>query len=68
MFYDDLKKGARKLGAKLLPKITHVEVHGYVLPLNHMGLAIDNDTITAYEDRVEAHIVKVPPDNQVKRA
>ena len=33
-----------------------------------MGLGIDNDTLGAYEDCVEAHIVKVPPDNQVKRA
>ena len=67
MFYDDSKKGAHKLGVKLLPKITHVEVNRYVLPLTDMGLAINNDTITTYEDRVKAHIVKVLPDNQVKR-
>ena len=68
MFHDDSKKGTQKLGVKSLPKITHVKVNGYVLPLTHMGLGIDNDTLAAYEDRVEAHIVKVPPDNQVKRA
>ena len=53
MFYDDSKKGAHKLGVKLLPKITHVEVNRYVLPLTHMGLAINNDTIAAYKNRVE---------------
>ena len=28
MFHDDSKKGTQKLGVKLLPKITHVEVDG----------------------------------------
>ena len=30
-------------------------------------MGIKNNIIAAYEDRVEAHIVKVLPDNQVKR-
>ena len=65
---ENSEKGVQKVGVKSLPKITHVEVDGCVLPLTHMGLAIDNDTIAVYEDRAEVHIVKVPPDNQVKGA
>ena len=66
IFHNCSKKGAQKIGVKSLPKITHIEVDGFVLPLTHMGLGIDNNVIAAYEDRVEAHIVKVPPDNQGK--
>ena len=68
MFYDNSKKGAQKLGVKLLPKIPHVKVDGYVFPATHTGLGINNNILTAYEDHVEAHIVKVSTDNQVKRA
>ena len=67
MYHDGSKKGAQNLGVKTLPKITHIEVDSFVLPLTHMGLGIDNNIIAAYEDRVEAHIVKVPPDEQVKQ-
>ena len=53
---------------KSLPKVTHVVVvDDYVLPATHMGLGIDNDIVAAYEDSVEARIVEVPLDNQVKR-
>ena len=62
------KIGAKKLGIKSLPKITHVKVNCYVLPLTRTGLGINNDTIAAYKDHVEVHIIKVPPDNQVNRA
>ena len=47
MFYDKSKKGAQKLGVKLMPKILHVDVNDYVLPSTPMGLDIDNNILAA---------------------
>jgi hypothetical protein len=64
---DNSKKGPQKLGVKYKPKIEHIEVCDYVVPLTHIGLGIDNDIIAAFEDRVETRIGKVPPTDHIKR-
>ena len=51
------------MGVKYLPKIQTINVDDIVLSVTHIRLGIDNDIIAAFEDRVEASIVHVPPED-----
>ena len=67
MYYDNSKKGAQKLGVKDLPKLKSVEVNNIVICVTHLGIGTGNDTIAAFEDRVEDCIVKIPPEDANRR-
>ena len=65
MAKDNSNKGPYKLGVKTPPKIKHIEVNDYVISVTHVGLGVNDDTITAFDDRVEARLVEVPTANEV---
>ena len=67
MYYDSTKKGAQKLGVKSLPKINSINVDDIVLPVTRIRFGIDNDIISAFEDKVEASIDHVPPEDAIRR-
>ena len=67
MYYDSSKKGAKKLGVKSFPKLHSIGVKGIVLAVTHLGLGVDNGTIAAFEDKVEATIIDVPEEDAARR-